>query len=383
MTRDQRLAQIVEVDFDLGAYVPDVYRTFSTEATDVFFQTVHRTLSLVALQAGLGLAERLTAISPESVVPYQRTIWTPIRSGATGQYTLPFQPYSILGVKQTVGLTPDWIDSATYNQAAGRIEGLAPNTDYWIPEILYPNPWIWHHLGRPIGLTPSDVPEGYSPVHTPPYIQLVREGIRGGTRRRTLTALCSAVAGNPFAYVAGTVTAVTSSTITVTPTEGPPVDHQRIDGTSSQLSILPLGAVVKRFDPLVGAPVVLAMTSPSENGWGTPVAVTEAAANRMVLENPFSCAFGDRVRVRVLATGFDHTYLVRHAEANTVIVEGVLPLVTSAGQAVAQRFDVSPEVTQHLTITAVSRAQNGHEATLRALVARALPPTLGYTLLYT
>lgn len=382
MTRDQRLAQISDVDYDFSLVVPDVYRVFSNEETGTFFQTIHKGLSLIAMQAALTTAEELSCLSPEEVLPYQRKIWVPITASAGGTFTFDPAPYSILGVKATVGATPDWVSGAAYSRTTGIVSGLAAGALYWIPEILSTNPWIWTRLARPIGVYPKDVPTGYSPAHIPPYLQAVREGIRGGTRTFTLKHLVSAVAGNPFAYADGKVVGISATSVSLEVEEGI-IECEIPEGTGS-LPFVNIGTNVRRFDPLVVGSCTVTTSGRAERAWGTPADVVTASGDRIKLTSAFASSFGfsDRIRLRVLSTGFDEVFLVRAVYGDIVVIEGDLPVLGGLESAIAQRLEASPEGADNVAITVVSSYGNGHEAFLNRLLPRALPPGLTHTLAY-
>lgn len=381
MTRTQRLDQISEVDYDFASVVPDVYRTFTTDGTTDFFDVLHRGLGLVSMQAALTTAEQTSCMSPEQVLPYRRVIWTPITAGSDGKWTADPNPYSILGVKRSVGRTEDWVDAAVYTRATGVVSGLTPGESYWIPEMLHLNPWIWTALARPLGVFPEDVPTGYSPAHLPPYLRVVREGIRGGTRVRTLRNMLSAAAGNPFAYVAGTVVSAGASGVVVQPATGDPVACEVPEGTSD-LALVALGTVVLRHAPLVAGSVSVVPSGRTERAWGMPVDITTASGQHITLAAALPLGFGDRIRIRILSTGYDASYIVRRASGLSVSVEGDLPVLTGAEEAVAQRLDASPESTRNIAIEVASSYGNGQEKFVRALAARALPVSVGHTLTY-
>lgn len=385
MTRDERLSEICAVQTDFSASTPDVYRIFATEDTDAFFEAIHRGLSLVSMQAAFTVAERLTCFSPESALPYRRVLWTYVTGDAQGGVTLDPAPYSVLGAKASVSPTTDWLtaSSGAYNRTTGRLTGVGLGVGAWIPEMLFPNPWIWHHLARPLGLSEADIPQAYPPDHVPHFLQVVREGIRGGTARRTLRNLLSAAVGNPFAYATGVVKTIAAGVLTIELPDGALVAHA-LPAASGALALLSVGTLVRRYNPLVTGGVSVTASGYGEQAWGSPVDVLSAQKDQVTLSSPLACGFGDRVRIRVLSTGFDNVYLVRASFGAAVVVEGAVPALSGGEDAVAQVLQASPAGTKQLTIAATRYGTSGPAATsVSALLDRALPPTLAHTLAIT
>jgi hypothetical protein len=375
--RDARVEQILEIPFDVVPYLPDSYYTFADDATETMTRTLHKGIALVAMQESLMMAEHLSVAAPDQAIPYRHRIWLEVTSNAQGEVTLIQPPWAIIGVKETLSADDDWVNAASYDRTTGTISGLAPDTTYWVPEARHYNPWVWSKIAAPLGFGEEHFPLGYGPEHLVQLLRVVRAGMRQGSIAASLRALASALSGNPFAYVAGTVTAHAANHIVVTQEDGTETRCWLPEGQGAgSLTLVPVSTEVGLFEPLVVNGASVALAGKTERVWDSPIEVSSASGEQLTLASNPGAGHGDRLRVRVLSSGFEAVYLVRNAKGSQVRVEGPVPTLSGGEYAFAQRLSADPEPSLAISVVATSSYGNARKAAVETFVERALPSSV-------
>ena len=374
--RDARVQQILGIPFDVVPYLPDSYYTFADESTETMTRTLHKGLAIVAIQESLMMAEQLSVIAPDQAIPYRHRIWLEVVSDASGEVTLVQPPWAVIGVKATLSADSDWV-AFSYDRTTGTISGLAADTTYWLPEVRHYNPWVWSKIAAPLGFGPEHFPLGYGPEHLVQLLRVLRTGIQKGTNTATLTALASALAGNPFAYVAGTITAHEANHVVVTQADGTQTRCWLPEGQGAgSLALRAVSTEVELFEPLVTGGASVSITGKSDRVWGLPIEISSASGETFTLASNPGATYGDRLRVRVLSSGFEAVYLVRSAKGSTLHVEGPVPTLSGGEYGFAQRLEADPEPTLSVVVAATSSYGNHRAGTAETFVERALPSSV-------
>jgi hypothetical protein len=311
MSRDLRLQELLPPErspfFD---YTSDAFRFFVDDDTQDLIHALHRGIVVHLLQQQSELGEALSAISPQTALAFEHTLWTPVKG--EGSVTLDPAPIDVLGVKETLSAASDWL-TTTYNPATGVLGGLPTDgKTYWIPEMRFANSYVTRFLAQPIGLHAFRLPRTMPQERLPHLIALVEWALMQGSTERALRNVAAALAGHPF----------------------------HLSGTA-------------RFNPTVSSVVSVAADGPAERQWHAPrrIELSEASRRKIRLVDPLPEAVPlQRGVIRIPSQSYTSPVIVRYVKGPDIFLEGSVPEVALSDWAIFQLEAAPPRPVSRISV---------------------------------
>ena len=288
-----------------------------------------------------------TANFVQSMQPYRVWVWYPITAYSdTDDYTAITDLISIPKLEDKYySPTQEYIEGIDYTIESGAVHFVDPANNgkiFWAPVLYFKNVYFdsWGYDGyRCYG---DDISE---------IVKAVEYGIKYGSNKKEMSWTLNALAGYPFAFVAGEVISVTDDgdyySVVIGDNQREHKVYKNLIGTNN---VVVVGDVVERFQPLIDNKVDIVEDYGYEYNAGVNVALYKTSTTLNVIDGGIVNA-GDYISIADVWAGKTEYGVVDSFDAGTQMVLLVNPMYLSHANDAQIMIRVINKVTGPTTIS--------------------------------